>query len=220
MASDKAWDDMTKLVNKFIQMPDAEPFRVEVDWKNLGLYDYPQIIKAPMDLGKVKKKLQTKGGFSTLYEVAEDVRLVWSNCMAYNADGSDFYILAQNLAKKFDDRFSKLLADHALAAPSSTVGGASSDVVSLEEKRSFAKSLYKLTKDELGKIVVTLDEKCPAALVKNATEDEVELNVDKISQEVFSEIVSYAKTCQENSLSKKAKNKNKPSTKKARVSSS
>jgi hypothetical protein len=190
---------------------------VEVDWKNLGLYDYPQIIKHPMDLGRVKKKIQVKG-YATLYEAAEDVRLVWSNCMTYNADGSDFYILAQNLSKKFEDRFSKLLADHALAAPVST----SADVVSLEEKRSFAKSLYKLTKDELGKILVTLDEKCPAALVKNATEDEVEMNVDKITQDVFAELVVYAKQCQENAKSgNKAKNstKSKPATKKARTSS-
>jgi hypothetical protein len=194
---------------------------VEVDWKNLGLYDYPQIIKHPMDLGRIKKKIQIKG-YATLYEAAEDVRLVWSNCMTYNADGSDFYILAQNLSKKFEDRFSKLLADHALAAPSSA--SAAGDVVSLEEKRSFAKSLYKLTKDELGKILVTLDEKCPAALVKNATEDEVEMNVDKITQDVFAELVVYAKQCQENAKSgnNKAKNstKSKPATKKARTSSS
>lgn len=163
-----------------------------------------------MDLGKVKKKL-TARGYKNLYDAAEDVRLVWTNCMTYNADGSDFYILAQNLSKKFEDKFTKVLADHALAPPSA--GGASE--VSLEEKRSFAKSLYKLTKDELGKILVTLDEKCPAALVKNATEDEVELNVDKISQEVFGELVQYAAQCQQNhSKSKGAKSKNKPAAKK------
>jgi hypothetical protein len=36
------------------------PFREPVDWKGLGLYDYPQIIKKPMDLGTVKKNLKAK----------------------------------------------------------------------------------------------------------------------------------------------------------------
>jgi hypothetical protein len=38
----------------------AVPFREPVDWKGLGLYDYPQIIKKPMDLGTVKKNLKAK----------------------------------------------------------------------------------------------------------------------------------------------------------------
>jgi len=32
--------------------PDA--FKDAVDWKELGLYDYPQMIKNPMDLGTVQ----------------------------------------------------------------------------------------------------------------------------------------------------------------------
>jgi hypothetical protein len=182
-----------------------------------------------MDLGFIKKKLAQKGSYKTLHDAAEDIRLVWSNCMAYNADGSDFYILAQNLSKKFEDRFTKLLADHALQVPLSSSGSNNNNnqvEVSLEDKRSFAKSLYKLTKDELGKILVTLDEKCPAALVKNGTEDEVELNVDKISQDVFTELVVFANACQANNSNKtksgggggnKSKN-NKPATKKAKTS--
>lgn len=216
MASDKAWDDMSKLLKQFIQMPDAEPFRTEVDWKALGLFDYPQIIKNPMDLGKIKKKLAARGtstnSYNSLYEVADDVRLVWSNCMAYNADGSDFYILAQTLSDKFEKGFSKLLQDHALSPPnsnnaSSAGGGLSQNDVSLDDKRSFAKSLYKITKDELGKILVTLDEKCPAALVKNGAEDEVELNVDKISKDVFTELVQFVAQCQANHKGGKAKSK-------------
>jgi bromodomain-containing factor 1 len=28
-----------------------------VDWKGLGLFDYPTIVKKPMDLGTIKKKI-------------------------------------------------------------------------------------------------------------------------------------------------------------------
>ena len=76
-----------------------EPFREPVPWKELGLVDYPTVIKHPMDLGTVKKKLKKKQ-YTTLYAVAEDVRLIWNNCMTYNADGSDFYKLAETLQKE------------------------------------------------------------------------------------------------------------------------
>ena len=71
-----------------------EPFREPVDWENLGLFDYPQVIKKPMDLGMVKKKIN-EGKYKTIHEASDDVRMIWKNCMTYNADGSDFYNLAQ-----------------------------------------------------------------------------------------------------------------------------
>lgn len=72
----------------------TEPFRDPVDWKALGLFDYPQVIKKPMDLGLVKQKVNS-GKYKSIHEAADDVRLIWKNCMTYNADGSDFYNLAQ-----------------------------------------------------------------------------------------------------------------------------
>jgi hypothetical protein len=47
-----------------------------------------------MDLGLVKRKIN-EGKYKTIHEAAEDVRLIWKNCKTYNADGSDFYNLAQ-----------------------------------------------------------------------------------------------------------------------------
>ncbi|EEC48583.1 predicted protein, partial [Phaeodactylum tricornutum CCAP 1055/1] len=70
--------------------------------------DYPVIIKEPMDLGTIKTKLKAKS-YPTLFAVAEDVRKVWNNCMTYNADGSDFYKLAESLQKKWDDKYTKVL---------------------------------------------------------------------------------------------------------------
>lgn len=72
----------------------SEPFREAVDWKTLGLFDYPQIIKHPMDLGTVKRKIN-EGKYKSLHEAGDDVRQIWKNCMTYNADGSDFYNLAE-----------------------------------------------------------------------------------------------------------------------------
>lgn len=63
-----------------------------------------------MDLGTVKRKLD-RGQYQTAHECAEDIRLIWKNCMTYNADGSDFFLLAENFSKKFEDRYKKIQAE-------------------------------------------------------------------------------------------------------------
>lgn len=169
----------------------TEPFREKVDYEALGLLDYPTIVKKPMDLGTVRNKLTAKE-YSSLYQVAEDVRLVWNNCMTYNADGSDFYLLAQSLSKKWGEKYAKLLQDFGLVAPTNIA--AKENSLTLEEKRQFAKNLYKISKEDVGQILVELDEKCPSALVKNSAEDEFELNIDKISGPVFSELNAFVQS--------------------------
>ena len=52
-----------------------------------------------MDLTTVSKKL-AKGEYKTIAAAADDIRLIWKNCMAYNADGSDFYVLANDALKR------------------------------------------------------------------------------------------------------------------------
>ena len=47
-----------------------------------------------MDLALVKKKIN-EGKYKSIHDAADDVRMIWKNCMSYNADGSDFYNLAQ-----------------------------------------------------------------------------------------------------------------------------
>jgi hypothetical protein len=172
-----------------------------------GLYDYPQVVKRSMDLGSVKKKIADRK-YKSLYQAADDVRLVWTNCMTYNADGSDFFILAKNLSKKWEDKYSKVLKDLQLDESSEAAGGASpggtagpsghidaSNKMSVDDKKSFARSLYKISKEELGKLIVEVDTKCPSALTKNSAEDECELNVDKLSPQLFQELKLFVADC-------------------------
>jgi hypothetical protein len=54
-----------------------------VDWKGLGLPDYPAIVKNPMDLSTVKSKL-LKGDYSSFDDLFADLQLIWDNCKLYN----------------------------------------------------------------------------------------------------------------------------------------
>uniref|UniRef100_A0A7S0F5U8 Bromo domain-containing protein n=1 Tax=Craspedostauros australis TaxID=1486917 RepID=A0A7S0F5U8_9STRA len=223
--SDAQWTALSKIVTAVMARADAAPFREPVDWKGLGIMDYPQIIKKPMDLGTVKKRISGRK-YNTVFDAANDVRLVWTNCMTYNQDGSDFFVIAKRLSKLWEDKFAKFVRDQKLSEDSGTTKATPSsgtttttsskannvsappaigngDQVSLQEKREFARSLYKLSKEDLGKIIVKIDDRCPAALVKNAAEDECEMNVDKLTPELFKELVTLVAVCGRTSTGKK-----------------
>lgn len=165
-----------------------------------------------MDLGTIKGKIEKKK-YVTLYQVAEDVRLVWDNCKTYNQDGSDFYKLASNLQKKWEKDYMKLLSDTGTAAAAAaannaaaavtssgaagaaasatTASSSSSAKVSLQDKRNMAKMLYSITKEELGKVLVDVEAKCPSAIKRNAAEDELELNIDLIDAACMQDVMTY-----------------------------
>ena len=84
------------VVREMRKHKDAQVFLEPVDWKVLGIKDYPTIIKRPMDLGTVMKRLDT-GHYTSALDVAADVDLVWNNAMTYNQDHSYIYQAAAGL---------------------------------------------------------------------------------------------------------------------------
>ncbi len=123
------------------------------------------------------------------------------------------------MSKKFEDKFAKLLKE--LNIPDKADGG---DVPepTLEEKKLFAKRLYKITKEDLGKVIIDLDTICPAAITKNSAEDQVEINVDNISPVAFQKVMAFVASCVGDSNGRKKKSASSSSSsknKKARTTS-
>jgi hypothetical protein len=104
---DLALVKMHEIVDGFLARPDSGPFREPVDWRGLELDDYPEIVKHPMDLGTVKRKLE-RHEYGTAAECAYDIKLIWRNCQKYNAEGSEFWILAKSFIRRFEDLFRKV----------------------------------------------------------------------------------------------------------------
>ncbi|CAF1696963.1 hypothetical protein YC2023_034335 [Brassica napus] len=83
-------------------------FNTPVDVLGLGLHDYHLIVKKPMDLGTVKTNLE-KGFYRSPVDFASDVRLTFTNALAYNPKGQDVYKMAEKLLSQFDVWFSPTL---------------------------------------------------------------------------------------------------------------
>ncbi|KAG6555385.1 hypothetical protein Mapa_002611 [Marchantia paleacea] len=89
----------------------AWPFMEPVDVQGLGLHDYFDIIKKPMDLGTIRDRMDAKDGtgYKHIQEICDDVRLVFSNAMAYNQDGTDVHVMAKTLSEKFEEKWKTVL---------------------------------------------------------------------------------------------------------------
>jgi bromodomain-containing factor 1 len=70
----------------------------------MGLPDYPQVIKYPMDLGTVRDLL-TESQLADPDHFAENVRLTFKNAMTYNIPGSYIYTSAEALLEVFERKF-------------------------------------------------------------------------------------------------------------------
>ncbi|CAL8327596.1 unnamed protein product [Boreogadus saida] len=85
----------------------AWPFYKPVDAEALALHDYHDIIKLPMDLGSVKKKMDERKYHDT-QAFAADVRLIFSNCYKYNPPDHEVVAMARKLQDVFESRFAKM----------------------------------------------------------------------------------------------------------------
>ena len=82
----------------------------------LGIDDYFDVIKKPMDLGTIGKKLD-QGIYHSFDDFRSDVQLTFENAMKYNEEQTTVHKMAKVLKEKFDLDYNKMLVslgkDHA-----------------------------------------------------------------------------------------------------------
>jgi hypothetical protein len=79
-------------------------FNAPVEAELLGLHDYHDVIKSPMDLGTVKDNLAA-GRYASHGDFAADVRLTFSNALRYNPAGHDVHTFAGALLASFEKMY-------------------------------------------------------------------------------------------------------------------
>ncbi|XP_053492060.1 bromodomain testis-specific protein isoform X1 [Ictalurus furcatus] len=138
----------------------AWPFYEPVDTVALDLHDYHEIIHQPMDLGTIKKKMESRE-YTDALQFAADIRLMFSNCYKYNPPNHEVVAMARKLQEVFESRFAKIPDEPRPSSPGqhllpkrgkneqagspsssegsdseSTLSGSSSDSEEDEEKRA------------------------------------------------------------------------------------
>lgn len=94
------WKELTKKSYANLSWPFMEP----VDPVKLGIPDYFNVVKTPMDLSTIKKKLDA-GSYSSGDEFEADVRNMFQNCYLYNGADSDVSRLGRDLEAVFERKW-------------------------------------------------------------------------------------------------------------------
>ncbi|KAK6630216.1 hypothetical protein RUM43_015009 [Polyplax serrata] len=99
---------MPTLEKLYRQDPESVPFRNKVDPELLGIPDYFDIIKNPMDLSKIKEKLD-RGEYSDPWEYVDDVWLMFDNAWLYNRKTSRVYRYCTKLSEVFEQEIDPVM---------------------------------------------------------------------------------------------------------------
>ncbi|CAH8392550.1 unnamed protein product [Eruca vesicaria subsp. sativa] len=94
-------EDSLTVVKKIMKMEAADPFNVPVDPEALGIPDYFDIIKTPMDFGTVCSNLEKGNIYMNSEDVYKDVQFIWNNCSKYNKKGDYIVDLMKRVKKNF-----------------------------------------------------------------------------------------------------------------------
>jgi bromodomain-containing factor 1 len=94
----------------------AWPFLLPVDpvaWNIIGYFD---VVKHPMDISTVEKKLNN-GEYKDTAEFEADVRLIFHNCYIFNTPDNEVYQMGQALEAVFNERWNKKAPPAATPVP-------------------------------------------------------------------------------------------------------
>lgn len=80
-------------------------FRKPVNLKQVPIYR--KIIKHPMDLSTIWRKVQDPAAYTTFSNWVHDVRLIFSNCEFFNEDDSEVGRAGHAMRAYFESRWSK-----------------------------------------------------------------------------------------------------------------
>ncbi|XP_045486655.1 uncharacterized protein LOC111004195 isoform X1 [Pieris rapae] len=83
----------------------AWPFLIPVNTKQFP--QYKKVIKCPMDLSTIRRKLQ-ESGYKCKDEFASDVRLIFSNCEIFNEDDSPCGRAGHSMRQFFETRWAQI----------------------------------------------------------------------------------------------------------------
>ncbi|KAI3454990.1 hypothetical protein Pfo_011653 [Paulownia fortunei] len=145
------------LLNRLMTHQHAWIFNEPVDIVKHNIPDYFNVIKHPMDLGTIKRKLLA-GQYKNPMGFAADVRLTLKNALTYNPAGHLVHVMAEIMSKYFETRWRPIekkipaTADESIASKSSVIIEPESSYVppTKKQKTTYVENKVKQDPDKRG----------------------------------------------------------------------
>lgn len=197
------------IVHKLQRHPYASPFLHPVDLSSAP--HYFQVIDEPMDLSTVERNLR-EGKYTNAYELASDIRKIWSNAFAYNQQGSEIYKATVELSAYFEtlfqgnegllftsrnDAIEELCKQlEALKREIKDIKGnktrnGTSKSMTLQEKKALGQEIRALQPQYLRGLIAILRDSLPSAIQG----EELEFDLDALPVKTCRELERYVKQC-------------------------
>ncbi|KAK4484516.1 hypothetical protein RD792_007100 [Penstemon davidsonii] len=218
------------LLERLMKHKHAWVFNKPVDTVGLGLHDYFEVIKTPMDLGTVKNRL-SQNWYKTPLEFAEDVRLTFQNAMTYNPKEQDVYLMAEELSKIFEEKWApveadvgpqpkaqletKKVLDRTKQKPNKIAQSGRVPVLkkpkakdpnkremTYDEKQKLSMSLQSLPSEKLENVVQIIKKRDPSLTQQD---DEIEVDIDNVDTETLWELDRFVTNYKKSSSKNKRK---------------
>uniref|UniRef100_A0A452U3Y6 Bromodomain testis-specific protein n=1 Tax=Ursus maritimus TaxID=29073 RepID=A0A452U3Y6_URSMA len=161
------------------------PFQQPVDAVKLKLPDYYTIIKTPMDLNTIKKRLEHKY-YVKASECIADFNIMFSNCYLYNKPGDDIVLMAQALEKLFRQKLSQMPQEEQIVGGKERIKkGIQHNVAvpSVKEKQS-PKTLEKVFKPQVIPSVFPETSVCPSNMAQGTPLNSTSQTVAQVTKGV------------------------------------
>lgn len=100
-------DHAIKIMNKLSEKQTSVLFSRPVDPQEDDCPDYYKVIKKPMDLGTIRQKIDL-GQYKTVHEWRQDMELIWSNSLKYNAKLPFMVAITKDLRENFRELSNEL----------------------------------------------------------------------------------------------------------------
>ena len=108
VGQEELYESTEKVLMELKANEHAHPFLQRVNKREAP--DYYNVIKQPMDIGTMMKKLKQLQ-YKSKKEFVDDLMLIWSNCLKYNADPSHFLRKKALHMKKETEKLVPLIPD-------------------------------------------------------------------------------------------------------------
>lgn len=85
-----------------------------LDWMKMDLPMYPKIVKKPMDLSTMRRKIEA-GEYPSAKEFYADFKLMIKNCFNFNPSGTPVQVAGVELQRLFEDKWKNLPPLHEIS---------------------------------------------------------------------------------------------------------
>lgn len=106
-----SWEKAAKrLINTLWRCSSAHIFHNPVDPDRLGIPDYFEIVKDPIDLGTIKQRIN-HNQYTSMEVVCDDIQRCFDNCLLYNGEDSPAGARCLNVIDEFNKLYYQLNCD-------------------------------------------------------------------------------------------------------------